>query len=108
MTRREIIGLLGAVEAMAVLPWLHIARAQQAGGMRRVGVLYPLNANDPEAQARSEVFEQSLQKLGWKVGQDLQIDVRPAGGAASRIRQDAAELVALAPDVHLATRLEGT
>jgi ABC-type uncharacterized transport system substrate-binding protein len=95
MKRREFITLLGGAAAV----WPLEARAQQAGGMRRVGVLYPFDANDPEAQARTAVFEQSLQRLGWKVGQDLQIHVRYAGGAASRIRQDAAELVALAPDV---------
>jgi putative ABC transport system substrate-binding protein len=37
--------------------------------------------------------------LGWTVGRNLQIDYRFAGGEADRIRQYAAELVALAPDV---------
>jgi ABC-type uncharacterized transport system substrate-binding protein len=49
--------------------------------------------------SRTRVFEQSLHALGWTVGQDLKIDYRMAGGAADRIRQYAAELVALAPDV---------
>jgi putative tryptophan/tyrosine transport system substrate-binding protein len=59
----------------------------------------PLFAGDPEAQVRSTVFAQSLQQLGWTVGRNLQIDYRFAGGEADRIRQYAAELVALAPDV---------
>ena len=44
--------------------------------MRRIGVLMPFTAGDPEAQARSTVFEQSLQQLGWTVGRNLQIDYR--------------------------------
>ena len=48
---------------------------------------------------RTAVFEQTLRQLGWVVGRNLQIDYRPAGGAADPIRRDAAELVALAPDV---------
>ena len=43
------------------------------------------------------MFEQSLRALGWTVGQDLKIDYRMAGGAD--IRQYAAELAALAPDL---------
>jgi putative ABC transport system substrate-binding protein len=62
----------------------------------------PFTANDPEAQARNVVFEQSLRQLGWTVGRDLQIDYRSPGGDAASIRRDAAELVALAPDVLLA------
>jgi putative ABC transport system substrate-binding protein len=44
-------------------------------------------------------LEQSLRALGWTVGQDLTIDYRMPGGDADRIRQYAAELAALAPDV---------
>src|SRR5262249_44030529 len=42
-------------------------------------------------------LEQSLRALGWTVGQNLKIDYRYGG--ADRVRQYAAELVALAPDV---------
>ena len=48
---------------------------------------------------RNRVFEQSWRALGWTVGQDLKIDYCMAGGAADRMRQYAAELVALAADV---------
>jgi putative ABC transport system substrate-binding protein len=78
-----------------------VARAQQAERVRRIGVLLPFRANDPEVTARSRIFEESLGQLGWKVGQDLQIDYRSAGGEAVSIRKDAAELVALTPDVIL-------
>jgi putative tryptophan/tyrosine transport system substrate-binding protein len=95
MKRREFITLLGG----AVAAWPLAARAQQTGGMRRIGVLMPFTANDPEVKARSVVFEQSLQQLGWTVGRNLQIDYRSSGGDAAAARRYAAELVALAPDV---------
>jgi putative ABC transport system substrate-binding protein len=95
MRRRDFITLLGGAAAA----WPLAARAEQSERMRRVGVLMPLVAGDPEAQVRSTVFAQSLQQLGWTVGRNLQIDYRFAGGEGDRIRQYAAELVALAPDV---------
>jgi ABC-type uncharacterized transport system substrate-binding protein len=95
MRRREFITLLSG----AAVAWPLAALAQQPERMRRIGVLIPLVAGDPEAQVRSTVFAQTLQQLGWTVGRNLQIDYRFAGGEADRIRQYAAELVALAPDV---------
>ena len=91
--RRELLAALGG----AVAGWPLVARAQQGVRMRRVGVLYALDAGDAEAEARNRVLEQSLRALGWTVGQDLKIDYRYGG--ADRIRQYAAELAALAPDV---------
>src|SRR6516162_8813765 len=95
--RRDFIqGIAGlAVE------WPLIARAQQSGPMRRVGVLEPLAADDPEAQARSKVFREALQQLGWTVGQNIQLEYRAAGGDPDRLRIVVAELIALAPDVIL-------
>jgi putative ABC transport system substrate-binding protein len=94
MGRRAFITLVGGAAA-----WPVHARAQQSERVRRIGVLMPFTAGDPEVQARSAVFEQSLQQLGWTVGRNLQIDYRSAGGDADSIRRHAAELVALAPDV---------
>jgi putative ABC transport system substrate-binding protein len=67
--------------------------------MRRIGMLLPFIADDPEGKARRAIFEQTLQQLGWTVGQNVQIDYRTAGGAVDPIRRYAAELIALAPDV---------
>ena len=67
--------------------------------MRRVGALMPHSANDPQAQARNAAFLQGLQRLGWTVGQNVQIDYRWSEGNADDTRKYAAELVALAPDV---------
>jgi putative tryptophan/tyrosine transport system substrate-binding protein len=93
--RREFITLLGGAAAT----WPLAARAQQSEKMRRIGVLMPFTADDPEVKARRMMFEQSLQQLGWNVGRNAQIDYRTVGGAADPIRRYAAELVALEPDV---------
>jgi len=95
MKRREFITLLGGAAAT----WPLAARAQQAERTRRIGLLMPFAAGDPEAEARKPVFEQTLRQLGWTVGANLLIEYRLAGGNAESIRRHAAELVALAPDV---------
>jgi putative ABC transport system substrate-binding protein len=69
--------------------------------MRRVAVLFPQSANDPQVQERNAAFLQGLQQLGWTIGQNVQIDYRWSGGSEDETRKDAAELVALAPDVIL-------
>jgi putative ABC transport system substrate-binding protein len=96
--RREFITLVGGAAAA----WPLTARAQQPERMRRIGVLMIQAANDPEGQARFAAFLQGLQQLGWSERQNLRIDARWAP-ANEEIRQHAAELVALAPDVILAT-----
>ena len=95
MRRREFITLLGG--AAATLPL--VARAQQAGGMRRIGVLLNRAADDPEAQARLKAFVQGLQQLGWAEGRNARMDVRWTGGVGANPHRYAAELVALMPDV---------
>src|SRR5262245_44357820 len=103
MRRRDFITLLGGTAAA----WPLAARAQQAERMRRIGVLTNLAADDAEAQLRNTAFVQALAQLGWAVGQNLQIEHRWAGGDADRIRKYAAELVALTPNVILATGAAG-
>jgi len=97
MKRREFITLLGGAAA-----WPLAARAQQSDRMRRIGVLVNLPADDPQAQVRNAALLQGLQELGWTVGRNVRIDFRWGAANAERIRRDAAELVALAPDVLLA------
>ena len=77
--------------------------AQQRERMRRIGVLMTTAAADPEGQVRITAFLQGLQKLGWTEGQNVQLDIRWGGGDADLDRKFAAELVALTPDVILAT-----
>ena len=97
MKRREFITLLGGAAA-----WPLAARAQQGERMRRVGVLMPFAADDPEAQARVGALLQGLALLGWTIGHNVRIDTRWATADAAEIRRHAVELAALAPDVILA------
>jgi len=79
------------------------ARAQQPERMRRIGVLTPYPADEPEGHARLTAFAQALQQSGWAVGQNVQIDYRWGDGKPATMRKYAAELIALAPDVVLAS-----
>ena len=96
--RREFITLVGG----AAVAWPLAARAQQSKKVRRIGVLMNLAADDPESQRRMTAFVQELQQLGWTDGRDVQIDARWSAGEPERLRKNAAEIVALAPDVILA------
>jgi putative ABC transport system substrate-binding protein len=97
--RREFITLLGGAAAT----WPLAARAQQPERMRRIGVLNGQSADDPDAQANIAAFLQGLQQLGWTDGRNVRINHRWGAGDPAGIRRYAAELVALAPDVILAT-----
>jgi putative ABC transport system substrate-binding protein len=99
MKRREFITLLGGGAA-----WPLGARAQQAERVRRIGVLTSgAAADDPDGRTRSAAFLQGLQQLGWTDGRNIRIDYRWGAGDADNMRKYAAELVALAPDVILAS-----
>jgi putative ABC transport system substrate-binding protein len=97
MKRREFITLVGGAAA-----WPLAARAQQADRVRRIGVLMNTGADEPESQARLAAFMQGLQELGWAAGGNLRIDYRWSPGDLARLRKDAAELVALRPEIILA------
>jgi putative ABC transport system substrate-binding protein len=93
MKRREFITLVGGAAA-----WPLVSRAQN-NRLRRVGMLMNLSADDIEATARIVAFVQELQRLGWTVGHNLQIEYRWGAGDADKFRKYAAELAMLAPDV---------
>ena len=94
LKRREFITLLGGAAA-----WPLSARAQQGDRMRRIGVLSGLAESNPSAQPMVAVFEGALAKLGWTRGSSVAIDYRWGGGGADKMRRQAAELAAHAPDV---------
>jgi putative tryptophan/tyrosine transport system substrate-binding protein len=98
MKRRKLITLLGGAIA-----WPIAARAQRSEGMKRIGVLMGPAAGDQALDARLAEFVQGLEQYGWAVGRNLQIEVRWSAGDAERIRSNAAELTALAPDVVVAS-----
>jgi putative ABC transport system substrate-binding protein len=97
MRRRRFIQALGG----GMVLWPLTIGAQQVERMRRVGVHLGLEQGDPEATPYVAAFEQALAQLGWVGGRNLQLDYRWTGGNAARIRQTAAELLALNPDVLL-------
>jgi putative ABC transport system substrate-binding protein len=99
MRRREFLGVLGGAAAA----WPRAALAQRREQVRRIGVLMNLAPEDAEGQARVAAFTQGLQEAGWTVGRNARIDIRWAAGDVERTRRYAAELVALAPDILLAS-----
>jgi putative tryptophan/tyrosine transport system substrate-binding protein len=98
MRRREFVGLF----AGAVFGWPLVATTQQVDRIRRIGVLMTGPEDDREGQARLTGFLRGLQELGWTAGGNLRIDYRWATDSDNR-RQFAAELIALAPEVILAS-----
>src|SRR5215467_5076149 len=99
MRRRQFIRFVGAV----VAAWPLAARAQQFEQIRRVGVLMNRAEDDPDGQARLTAFVQGLQQLGWVDGRNVRIDVRWGEDKIDRERKYAAELLALAPDIVMAS-----
>jgi putative ABC transport system substrate-binding protein len=96
MKRREFIGLVGGAAAWPVMAW-----GQERP--RRIGVLPGQPATDNVSQARNAAFLQGLQELGWTVGRNVEIEYRWGSRDGDIHRRNAEELVALAPDVILAT-----
>jgi putative ABC transport system substrate-binding protein len=99
MRRREFLKSIGGT----AIAWPLAAHAQQPERMRFIGVLMAQAENDPEGQTRMAAFMQGLQQLGWTQGRNLRIEHRWSAGDAADTRKNAAELVALAPDVILAS-----
>jgi putative ABC transport system substrate-binding protein len=97
MRRREFITLIGGAVALPIA-----ARAQQPERVRRIGVQTGLAENDPEVKLRLGAFLPELQRLGWTEGRNLRIDIRGASGNPAVARKQAAELIALEPDIILA------
>ena len=103
MRRREFITLF-----VGATTWPFVARAQQPEGMRLIGVLQGVRADDLEGKARFAAFQQEFQQFGWTVGRNVRIDHRYGEGNADVVRRQVAELAALAPDVILTTGSQAT
>jgi putative tryptophan/tyrosine transport system substrate-binding protein len=103
MRRRDFITFAGGMAA-----WPLAVRAQTGERVRHIGVLTNPPENDPEDRERMAAFQQALAKLGWREGDNLRIDYRRSLGKADNARRFAVELVALSPDVILATGSSST
>jgi putative ABC transport system substrate-binding protein len=99
LNRREFLSFLGSAPA-AGLPLA--ARAQQSGGMRRIGVLTGTAQTDPETPLRVGALRETLTKLGWSENRNVVMEVRWGAGDPERMRAYAKELIALKPDVVVA------
>ncbi|MFZ3311019.1 MAG: ABC transporter substrate-binding protein [Xanthobacteraceae bacterium] len=95
MRRREFVTLLGGAAAT----WPLAVRAQQGERVPLVGFLEPTSADTPGTKARETAFLEGLRQLGWTPGRNVQIEFRLSGGGKAQTRKDAAELIALDPDV---------
>jgi putative tryptophan/tyrosine transport system substrate-binding protein len=96
--RRQFISALGG----ATVAWPMAARAQQPEQTRRVGMLMNMAKDNQEGQAFVAAFEQVLRQSGW-TDRNVRIDIRWGANDVDLDGKFATELVALAPDVLLAS-----
>jgi putative tryptophan/tyrosine transport system substrate-binding protein len=99
MKRRDFITLLGST----AVAWPRVVVAQQPQKVRHIGAMINRSAGDPEATDGIAAFSQGLGELGWTIGGNVRIEFRFGVGDADAARKNAVELIALAPDVILAT-----
>lgn len=95
MQRRTFIALFGS--AVACLPVA--AHAQSGKRMLRIGILPSSDEGDPQSDAQVATLRASLETLGWKEGQNVQVELRRHGGNAERAATVAREIAGAAPDV---------
>ena len=95
ITRRCFAGCLAA--SLAPHGGLAEHRAQ-----KRVAILLGTRRN-PASESYIEVFRRTLSSLGWQEGGSLVLDVRWGEGSLERVRAAATELLALRPDVLVAS-----
>ena len=96
MDRRRLLEALPALLALCAAP----QALAQAANRATVGVLIAFAETDPVMRPRLAAFGDGLQKLGWREGHNLRLEVRHGRNAAEMQRQ-AAELAALGPAVML-------
>lgn len=96
MRRRDFVGLLASLPTARILP----ARAQHNGRRRQIGVLMGLVEGDPQARKYLSAFREVLGGLGWRDGQDIQIDVRAATNPEA-MRALASDLIAAGSEIVL-------
>src|ERR1700690_2389670 len=99
MRRREFITLLGG----AAVAWPLAARAKQPERVQQIGVLMQFSESNPVAKTWITAFEDGLLKLGWAEGRNIHIDYRWVGPDLQKLERFAKELVALQPNLIVAS-----
>src|SRR5689334_8406497 len=92
MNRRAFVTVMGTALVAAPL----VAEAQQKVPQYRVGFLEEISGRKVPWIA---AFEQRLRDVGYVEGNNLVLDFKTAGGHVDHIRNLAAELIRLKPDV---------
>ena len=95
MRRREVIFMFAG--AAASYPF--VACAQQ---MRRIGVVMLYPENDPQGQLRATAFRRQLEKAGWTIGGNLQVNFQWGTGDADWVQSATDLALRQTPDVLLA------
>ena len=78
------------------------AYAQQSVQTRRIGILMLYPQNDPPGELRARTFQHEIEKAGWTVGGNLQIDFHWGTGDAEWVRSAVTEILHQKPNVLLA------
>jgi putative ABC transport system substrate-binding protein len=103
MRRRDFIKIaFGSAGA-----WPLVAGAQVPERKLLIGTLTGLGEG-PLARERYAAFLERLQELGWTQERNIRMEYRWGNGNAENIRRQAAELVALKPDVMVVTGFPST
>jgi putative ABC transport system substrate-binding protein len=76
----------------AAAAWPEVVRAQQPARLRHIGMLTPIAESDPQAQARVAVFRDTLEKLGWTEGRNVQTHYRWGSGDIPKLAKELIEL----------------
>jgi|SRR5262245_19868357 len=96
---RDVVVVLCGI----VVVWSFSALAQPNASIRRVAVIMNASEDDPDSPTRVATLRNALQNLGWYENSNIRVDFRWGSGELKLYRQYAAELVALGPDVIVAT-----
>jgi putative ABC transport system substrate-binding protein len=98
--RRDFVVMLGGAAVM-IMP--AVALPQTSGKIPVIGGLAPIPADDPVFRRNFGMTIDALAKLGWEQGRNVRIELRGTPGPQpDMLRERAADLVGLMPDVILA------
>jgi putative ABC transport system substrate-binding protein len=101
MNKKVLVLIVGIVTLASV----HVAEAQQARRVYRIGMLRPEGPADAGGQPAIDAFRAGLRELGYVEGQNIAVEQRYAEGKLDRVPDLAADLVRLRVDAIVAVGL---